>query len=76
MATRRGIAGIAGVSTATVTNVLNNRKFVSKPVRDKVLGAARQVGYQVVPPRAKNPSLFNDIVFVTEEALNPQQGAI
>lgn len=39
------IANKAGVSLATVSNVLNNRKNVGSDTREKVLRAARELGY-------------------------------
>ncbi len=44
--TLRGVAEEAGVSMATVSMVLNNRKGVSADTRRRVLAAAQQVGYQ------------------------------
>ena len=40
------IAEMAGVSPATVSNVLNGRKNVGEEVRQKVLELCRQTGYQ------------------------------
>lgn len=45
MATIREIAAQAGVSTATVSNVLNNTRKVSGPTRESVLEVVRQRGY-------------------------------
>lgn len=45
MATRYQIAKLAGVSAATVTNVLNRTKNVSPEVREQVMNAAQQLDY-------------------------------
>lgn len=41
----KDIAEIAGVSTATVSHVINETRFVSEEVRGRVLSAMDQVGY-------------------------------
>lgn len=76
MANRGDIARLAGVSTATVTNVLNNSKPVSRESRRRVLEAAKELQYPVAPSRTRTSSLYRDIVFVVEDALNPHQGDI
>lgn len=50
MATVKDIANAVGVSVATVSNVLNGKPNVGKVIRDKVLRAAKQLGYR--PNRA------------------------
>lgn len=52
MATVREIAKNTGVSTATVSRVLNNHPSVSMEVRQRVLQAAERRGYAAQPPRA------------------------
>ncbi len=44
--TRDGVARKAGVSSATVSRVFNNPSSVSPVMRDAVLNAARELGYQ------------------------------
>src|ERR1700761_8832532 len=46
MATVRDIALKAGVSTATVSNVLNDTLYVSPELRARVLAAAHELGYR------------------------------
>lgn len=75
MANRRDIARLADVSTATVTNVLNNTKPVSREIRSRVLSAAEELQYPILPPR-RRPSSYRNIVLVVEDAHNPHQGDI
>lgn len=51
MATVREIAENTGVSTATVSRVLNNHPSVSIEVRERVLEAAQRRGYAAQPAR-------------------------
>ena len=41
----KDIADRCGVSQATVSNVLNNKNNVGRQTRDKILEAARELGY-------------------------------
>ena len=50
MATVKDIANAVGVSVATVSNVLNGKPNVGRVIREKVLRAAKQLGYR--PNRA------------------------
>ncbi|WP_413736563.1 ribose operon transcriptional repressor RbsR [Sodalis sp. RH21] len=45
MATMKDVARLAGVSTSTVSHVINNNRFVSDAVRDKVLAVVEQLNY-------------------------------
>ncbi|HDL7479676.1 ribose operon transcriptional repressor RbsR [Yersinia enterocolitica] len=45
MATMKDVARLAGVSTSTVSHVINKNRFVSDPIRDKVLAAIKQLNY-------------------------------
>ena len=56
LATIADIAREAGVSTATVDRVLNNREGVRNGTRSRVLAVATQLGYSDVA--AKTPSLL------------------
>ena len=46
MATVKDVANLAGVSTATVSRVLNNHPHVTEETRSKVLWAMEELGYQ------------------------------
>lgn len=46
MAGIREVANLAGVSISTVSNVMNNRKFVREDLREKVLSAAKKLDYE------------------------------
>jgi LacI family transcriptional regulator len=46
MASIQDVANLAQVSTATVSHVLNDTAYVSPRLRDRVLRAVRQLGYQ------------------------------
>ena len=41
----KDVARLAGVSTSTVSHVVNNNRFVSDSVRDKVMAAVEQLNY-------------------------------
>ncbi|WP_193345520.1 ribose operon transcriptional repressor RbsR [Erwinia tasmaniensis] len=45
MATMKDVARLAGVSTSTVSYVINNNRFVSPAVRERVTSAVRQLNY-------------------------------
>jgi DNA-binding LacI/PurR family transcriptional regulator len=45
MSSIREVAHAAGVSTATVSHVINNTRYVSEEVRARVLGAVERCGY-------------------------------
>lgn len=45
MATMKDVARLAGVSTSTVSHVINNNRFVSQPVKDKILSAVAELNY-------------------------------
>ena len=45
MATMKDVARLAGVSTSTVSHVINNNRFVSEAIRQKVTFAIEQLNY-------------------------------
>ncbi|PLR35123.1 transcriptional regulator RbsR [Chimaeribacter coloradensis] len=45
MATMKDVARLAGVSTSTVSHVINNNRFVSDSIREKVLVAIETLNY-------------------------------
>lgn len=46
MPTMKDVAARAGVSTATVSHVINNTRFVSPELKDRVLAAMRELDYR------------------------------
>lgn len=44
--TIKDIARLAGVSTATVSRVLNNKPYISKEIKEKVMFIIKQTGYR------------------------------
>lgn len=46
VATLKDVAGAAGVSVKTVSNVVNGYEFVKASTREKVLSAIEELGYQ------------------------------
>jgi LacI family transcriptional regulator len=46
LVTTRDVARLAGVSSSTVSHVLNGTRFVSDDVRRRVLGAVQNLGYE------------------------------
>lgn len=46
MITQKEIAGICGVSTSTISNILNGKNNVSEATRQRVLEVVKQTGYQ------------------------------
>ncbi|WP_368913262.1 ribose operon transcriptional repressor RbsR [Mixta calida] len=45
MATMKDVARLAGVSTSTVSHVINNNRFVSEAIREKIEAAIRELNY-------------------------------
>ena len=45
MATMKDVARLAGVSTSTVSHVINNDRFVSEAIREKVDAAITSLNY-------------------------------
>ncbi|SUB14274.1 Ribose operon repressor [Pantoea agglomerans] len=45
LSTMKDVARLAGVSTSTVSHVINNNRFVSEGVREKVEQAIRHLNY-------------------------------
>lgn len=52
MSTMKDVARLAGVSTSTVSHVINNNRFVSEGVREKVEQAIRHLNYAPLRWRA------------------------
>jgi len=77
MATIKDVAKRVGVSTATVSHVINETRFVSEGLRDKVLRAIQELHYQ---PNAIARSLVkrktHTIGIIITDILNPFYTAI
>ena len=61
------VARLAGVGTATVDRVLNERSNVSDEVRRKVIDAAREIGLRRVLPRSYRPMLNVNLILARPE---------
>jgi len=64
------VAQQAGVSPATVSRVLNNTAAVRDAVRQRVLLAVSDLGYQA-PPYTSAPARLNSIALLIPDILNP-----
>ena len=77
MVNLKQVAILAGVSTATVSNVLNNKLRVSPKLRERVLKVARELNYQ---PNSLARSLVtrrsNVVGMVITDIMNPFYGAV
>ncbi|MBJ7552641.1 LacI family DNA-binding transcriptional regulator [Marinomonas ostreistagni] len=60
----KDVAKLAGVSTATVSNVFSGRKAVNDDLKDRVRGAAQQLGYQANRAASQLRSQRNQVVAV------------
>lgn len=77
MANRRDVAEFAQVSTATVSNVLNNKKYVSSEVRNKVLVAAEALNYRPTLNKSQRSNTRrHEVVFVVNDISNPHHAKI
>ena len=75
--TIREIAALAGVSPASVSLVINNRKGVSDETRRKVLAVVQENGYTAAPKKRKaQNSRLMVIKFHTHGATEENQGFI
>src|SRR5919205_4160267 len=72
MSSIKDVAREAGVSTATVSHVINNTRFVSQEVRERVLDAIERCGYY---PNAHARSLAsgrsNTLGLIISDISNP-----
>ena len=77
MPTIKDVARYVGVSTATVSHVINNTRFVSEELRQKVLHAIQELNYH---PNAIARSLVskrtNTIGIIVSEIMNPFYTAV
>ncbi len=77
MATRKEVAKLAGVSTATVSNVMGGSKFVSDELKEKVLNAIEELHY--IPSNAAqmlNTKRSNQLAILVSDISNPYYGEI
>jgi LacI family transcriptional regulator, galactose operon repressor len=72
VSTARDIARMAGVSTSTVSHVLNNTRWVSPDLRDRVLAAAQELRYEPdTLARSLRVRRSNSIGLVISDVGNP-----
>jgi DNA-binding LacI/PurR family transcriptional regulator len=72
MSTISKVAERAGVSRTTVSHVINHADRVSKPLRDKVLAAIEELGYQPNPQaRSLRTGRTNLVAVMIPDILNP-----
>ena len=70
--TIKDVAALAGVSTTTVSHVINNTRFVSEEVRSRVTSAMNQTGY--LPnsiARSLRKGVTNTIGMILPDSSNP-----
>ncbi|NTU62023.1 MAG: LacI family transcriptional regulator, partial [Chloroflexi bacterium] len=65
------VARQAGVSSSTVSRVLNNTAPVSEDVRKQVLRASAELGYRHVPHRSVKTPPISSIALLIPDILNP-----
>lgn len=71
-ATMVTVAQKAGVSTATVSHVLNNTRYVSENVRQKVLTAVKELNYSPnIMARSLKTNRYNVIAVIVSDIVNP-----
>ncbi len=72
MVTMREVADKAGVSSATVSHVINDTRYVSEAVRQKVLAAMEEMGYSPnVLARSLRMGKTNTIGLILPDSSNP-----
>lgn len=72
MVTLADVGRIAGVSTATVSHVLNQTRYVSDETKERVYAALDETGYQLNPfARALRKDASDLVGFVVSDLANP-----
>jgi DNA-binding LacI/PurR family transcriptional regulator len=72
MATIKDVAARAGVSVATVSHVINNTRFVTPELRDRVTAAMQELAYEPNPvARGLRSNRTNLIALVIPDICNP-----
>ena len=66
-ATLRDVASLAGVASATVDRVINNRGNVSDAVRKRVLQAARDLGLNRLLPVSHHRMISVNVILAPPE---------
>ena len=75
--TIREIAALSGVSAASVSLVINNRKGVSDETRRKVMAVIQENGYSAAPKKRREPNARLMVIkFHTHGATEENQGFI
>lgn len=75
--TIREIAALSGVSAASVSLVINNRKGVSDETRRKVMAVIQENGYSAAPKKRREPNARLMVIkFYTHGATEENQGFI
>ncbi len=69
--TRKDVAKDAGVSTATVSNVMNNKDFVSEELRERVLASVKRLGYKPnLTAKSLKTAISMQIAVITNDITN------
>lgn len=77
MATRADVASKAGVSTATVSHVINNTKYVSPELKEKVNEAVRLLNYRPnMVARSLVTKTTKHVGIIVNDITNPYYGEI
>lgn len=77
MVTRDDVAKLAGVSPTTVSHVLNNTRFVSEELREKVINAVVELKYTPnLIARSLTTKKSNQVALIVNDITNPFYGEI
>ncbi|MGF1706433.1 substrate-binding domain-containing protein [Enterovibrio baiacu] len=78
MATMKDIAKLAGVSTSTVSHVINKTRFVSDEIAERVNGAAKELHYYAPSALARSLKInrTNTIGMLVTTSTNPFFGEV
>lgn len=65
---RNDVARLAGVAPSTVSHVINRTKFVSEPVRERVLAAIKELNYEpnLLARSLRGQRTYQIIVFISD----------
>lgn len=77
MATRYDVAKISGVSAATVSHVINNTKYVSPELKERVVDAIRKLNYKPnIVARSLATKSTKHVGILVNDITNPYYGEI